>query len=400
MIAGAAAGCQEGTTDVDGAGGQGGAPGTEPLYVLATTVFDADGGRQVYFGFDNSLDDFDFSLKRAREFAGVANFETIAGDLYISDGEEPIIRRYEITDDFKWKEKAAMSFAAFPLSDNANFFSQYMASDHAMYLPYDFSKRIVWDPLRMEILETLEDSALALEVDGLTLEAGGNRTSVRYNGPVMQPFFYHDEDWLEFGTFSPIAVYDPVTHEEISIIKGPCPGLAVPSIDEEGNTYFSSWDHTPYFALFDAGPAPCVARITKDRQLDEDFTTDMTEFTGGRYVMNFRYVRDGWGFADVLHHEELDADFSGDPDIDVLDQIFEFTHFHLWRIDLKNGTAARYKDAATGSFGWSTTRVDDRTFLFVPQDGGARTKIYELDDEGSATLLHQVPGDATWQRVR
>lgn len=375
-----------------------------PVYAVSTAVFTPDGERTVYIALTNSLDVSEISFDDARELVGVANSQAIGGKLYISDGESPIITRYEISDDLRWlggdPVDDRIDFEGFPLADNANFFGQYEVDEHTMYLPFEASKRIVWDPTELKITEVLEDSELEVQRDGFVLEPAGNRTGVRYDGPVMQAFFYRDDDWYRYGATSPIAVYDPETHRETSIIEGPCPGLAVPSIDEAGNTYFSAWDYTPLFALYGAGPAPCVARVTPDRKLDESFTTDMTEWTGGHYVMNFRYVRDGWGFADVLMHEELDADFTGKLDPAVLDQIWDFSHFQLWKIDVERGEAAPYEDVEGGSFGWSTAEVDGRTFLFVPQDGGARTKIYELDEQGNATEFLEVLGDASWEKVR
>jgi hypothetical protein len=371
-----------------------------PVYMLSTSVFGADDDRTVYMALGNTLDPPAFSLDEARESPGVASSASIDGYLYVSDGQQPLITRYQVTDDLRWIEDGQVSFAGYPLADNANFFYQYMVDEQTMYMPFDGYKRIVWNPSTLEILGVMEDSALEPEVDGLTLEPAGNRTGVRYAGPVMQPFFYHDEDWYEFGPTSPIAVYDPVTHEETSVIEGPCPGLAVPSQDEAGNTYFSSWDYTPFFALYGQGPAPCVARVTPERTLDADFTTDFTELTGGRYVMNFRYVRDGWGLADVLYAEELGADFSGEVDPAVLDAIWEFTHFRLWRIDVERGTAEPYEEAGASSYGWSTANIDGRSYLFLPQDGGERTKIFELDDDGGASEVYDVLGDASWSRVR
>ncbi len=98
-----------------------------------------------------------------------------------------------------------------------------------MYMPFEGYKRIVWDPTDLEIVEVMEDSALEPEIDGLTLTAGGNRSGIRYDGAVMQPFFYKDEDWFEFAALSKIAVYDPETHEETKLIDAPCAGLAVAS---------------------------------------------------------------------------------------------------------------------------------------------------------------------------
>jgi len=55
------------------------------------------------------------------------------------------------------------------------------------------------------------------------------------------------------------------------VIEAPCAGLAVVSQDEDGNTYFSSWDYGPLRALYDMAPGPCTARVTKDYELDEAF---------------------------------------------------------------------------------------------------------------------------------
>lgn len=68
-----------------------------------------------------------------------------------------------------------------------------------------------------------------------------------------------------------------------------------------------------------------------------------------------------------------------------------------------NRTGLRYEDGrvvGVSSFGWSTANIDDRSFLFVPQDGGERTRIFELDDAGAANQVYEVVGDAQWSRVR
>jgi hypothetical protein len=377
-----------------------GVDGTGPVYLLSRTVFGTEDERTVYFSLAPDMEDPSAAMAAEREFPGVANAGGIGGRLLVSDGEQPLIHRFSVTDALRWVDAGTLSFAGYPLADNANLFGQYQVNEQTMYLPFEGYKRILWDPTAFEITTVLEDSALLPELDGLTLEPAGNRTGIRYDGPVLHPFFYHDEDWYDFGSISPIAVYDPESHRETAVIDGPCPGLAVPSRDEAGNTYFSSWDYTPLFALYGEGPAPCVARVTPERTLDEAFTSDLTEWTGGRYVQNFRYIRDGWGLADVLLHENLDADFSGELDPAVLDQIYDFTNYQLWRIDLAQGRAEPYTDVAASSFGWSAATIDDRSLLFVPLEGGARTKVYELDASGGAAELYEVPGDASWLRVR
>ncbi len=347
-------------------GAASGEDGTEPVYALMSQVIGPEGDRKVYVRVSKSLDVDSFDLDEAREYSSVANISGIGGRLFVSDGEQPIITQYAVTDELDWSEQGRISFQGYPLSDNANLFGQFQVDEHTMYLPSDTTSRIVWDPIKLEIKKVLTDSQLEISKGNLTLTAAGNHSGLRYTGDVLQVFFYHDDEWFDFGETSYIAVYDRETHVEKAVIEGPCPGLAVNSMDEAGNTYFSAWDYTPLFALYGTGPAPCVARVTEDAKLDTAFETDLSSLTGGRHVMNFRYVRDGWGFADVLHHELLDADFEGDLDPMVLDQIWEDPVFKLWRIDLQKGTAEPYEEVGATGKGWRMQRVDDRTFVFVP----------------------------------
>jgi hypothetical protein len=254
----------------------------------------------------------------------------------------------------------------------------------------------------MVIKGVMDDTTLTLMRDDLQLEAGGNRNSVRYKGPVLQAFFYHDKDWIQHGTLSHVVSYDPATHKEAGVIDLPCPGLSIATQDEAGHTYFSTWGYGPALALFKQGPAPCVARLKPDRTLDTAFTTDFTSQTGGRYLNNWRYIGNGKAIANVLHHELLNADFSKyDPA--VVDKIWETgPHWRLWIFDLDKGTAHPVEGitVAIGS-GAQCAVLDGRTFVFLPFDMWARTKVYEIDSSGNATARFEVTGDIIkWIRVR
>jgi hypothetical protein len=371
-----------------------------PVYATMTNVYQ-DEDRTVYVALTDTLDLDELTFDEAYELPGVGNLEAIGGKLLLSSGETPLITKFDVAPPSTWTEQGSLSFTNFPLEDNANFFYQYLVDEHAMYLPFEGYKRIVWDPTDLAILDVMEDSALEPELDGLTLTAGGNRSGIRYDGPVMQPFFYKDEDWFEFAPVSQIAVYDPVTHEETKIIEAPCPGLAIPSQDEAGNTYFSTWDYSPIHALYGQGPAPCVARVTPDHELDEDFTTDFTEWTDGRFAVNFRYVRDGWGLADVVYPETFEnADFDGPIDEVVLDEFWNPEHWKIWRIDIERGRAEPFEGIDVEGAGWSAVEVDGRSFLFVPYEDWGRTRVYELDESGEVSTHLDLLGDAFWMRVR
>lgn len=73
----------------------------------------------------------------------------------------------------------------------------------------------------MTIEGTLEDTTLVAAEPGMTLEAGGNRNSVQYDGSVMQSFFYHDDDWYDYGTRSHVVVYDEETFAEKRVLDVP-----------------------------------------------------------------------------------------------------------------------------------------------------------------------------------
>jgi hypothetical protein len=379
-----------------------GAPGA-PLYAIMTQVYQPD-DRSVFVTLTNSLDIDTLSLPTAREWGGVANLAAVGGRLLISDGEEPRITAFDITPDLKWQQGPVVSFANYPLGDNANFYYQFILNDHTAYLPFDSTKRIVWDPTTMEIKGVMDDSTLPLQKGELLLEAGGNRNGVRYDGAVLQAFFYHDKDWFDHGTQSHIVAYDPHTHRQQQVIDVPCPGLSIATRDEQGQTYFSSWDYLPTRALYGLGAPPCVARVKADLTLDQTFTTDLTALTGGRYGSNLRYVGGGKAIGNVLHHELLGASFTSPYDPAVHEKIGDTgPHWRLWLFDFSRGEARPIEgiDVDIGS-GAQFAVLEGRTFVFLPFDRWARTKVYELDlATGKATTRFETPGDIfKWIRVR
>src|SRR5262245_52693111 len=79
--------------------------GTAPVYAVTSEIFDADGNRSVYVELKPSLEIGEIDLDRAREFHGVANIAGLGGRLFVSDGENPIITQYSITDELEWIER-------------------------------------------------------------------------------------------------------------------------------------------------------------------------------------------------------------------------------------------------------------------------------------------------------
>lgn len=409
-------GCSESdSTDNDGLGGQGGdSPGgaydgseSEPLYAMMIQVYGTD-DRTVYVHLSNTLDIDKIDLSRDREFPGVANLAAIDKKLYISSGDAPEISRYSIDDNFNWStldpKTDVADFSNYPLEDNANFYYQFILNNETAYLPFDVTKRLLWNPSTMRIGASLEDSNLQLETeDGLLLRAGGNRNSIHFEGPVQQAFFYTDADWFAHGDESLVAIYDAKTHEEEKIITLPCPGLSIATQDEDGYTYYGPWGFPGLLTLFGDAPTPCVARLKPDLSLDTEWTTDLQDITGGRQFNNFRYVGNGKAIANVLHDELLDIDFAAGYNPDAADEISASgEHWKFWLIDLEAGEGAPVEgiDIPTSS-GAQFAVLDGRTFVFLPYDDWGRSKIYEIDDEGVATEHGDTTGDIfKWIRIR
>jgi hypothetical protein len=405
LAAGVAIGCGSDSTETPTTQSgdlPGETPALGPVYAMMTQVYGED-DRSVYVSLSDTLDVSEVSLDQAREFSGVANFTPFEGRLLISSGDAPLITEFEVTPELGLQEGRTISFDGFPLPDNANLYYQFFLDENTAYLPFDGYKRIVWDPTAFELRGVMENSSIPPVQDGLVLEAGGNRNSVQYAGSVLQAFSYHDENFDQYAPNSPIAVYDRISHEETAVIDAPCPGLGLATQDEAGNTYFGSWGYLPTAALYGYGPAPCIVRVTPELTLDQAFTTDLRDWTDGRYASNFRYIGAGMAMANVLHHEELGADFSAAPDVAISDLIAgSGSYWRLWLFDVeqRSGRPVEGIDLALGA-GAQFAVIDGRTFVFLPYDDYSHTKVYEIDAEGTATERLDVLGDVfKWVRVR
>ena len=373
--------------------------GEGPLYAMMVQVYSTD-DRTVYVSLSDTLDVNSVPLAEAREFPGVANLGAIGGRLLISSGAVPEITEFRITSRHEWVEERTVSFASYPLSDNANFYYQFIVDDEHALLPFDGTKRILWNPAEMVIDRLIEDTMLSPSEPGLTLEAGGNRNGVQYPASVMQTYFYHDEDWYDYGSKSHIVVYDASTFAERRILDVPCPGLTIATRDEAGNTYFSNFG-LPTRSITGDAPATCLAKVDPEQSAVETF--DLREWTDGRWVSNFRYVGRGKAFANVLHHEALGVTVPSESTMEQLDSLWKSgPHWKLWLFDVAQETGAPVSgiDVAIAD-GAQTAVLDNRSFVFLPYDDWGRTRAYELMSDGTAAERFDTAGDVfKWVRVR
>lgn len=378
-----------------------GAPptGTDPLYAMMIQVYTSD-DRIVYVRLSEDLTVGNVDLSQAREFPSVANFAGIDGRILVSSGTEPEITEFGISDDLDWTEGRTVSFAEYPLDDNANFYYQYILDSATAYLPFDATSRLIWNPSSMSIEGTLTDTNVPRQLDGMLVATGGNRNAIKFEGPVQQPFFYSND--VNFGPESMVAIYDEETNLETTTVTLPCPGLSMAS-QGGGYTYYGTWDFSDR-ALFGEDPEPCIARLNPDRTLDAAWTTNLESVTGGRPHNNFRAVGGGKAIANVLHTEELEgADFSNGYDAGLAEELSSSgPWWKLWLIDLETMTGAPVEGVTVdiGS-GAQFAVLDGRTFVFLPYEDYGRTKIYEIDDDGRAIERGDTAGDVfKWIKVR
>jgi hypothetical protein len=386
----------------DDAAGSPPVPPAEHLYALQTLVYQLDDDAPLsYVALTDTLDAGDvIELDDARELPGYAFISAIGGKLLVSSGEEPEIYQYEFGADRNWNELARLSFVGLGLpSYGAGLERHWFLNEHVAYLTHEVTSRVVWDPTDMLILDVKDDTNLEREADGLVLDATFNRPPLLLEGPVLKPFYYRDEDWFLFGPNTPIAVYDPETHAERAIIDVPCPALEVMSQDEDGNTYFSPWSYGPELSLFGEGPATCIRRVKRDSTLDEDWTPELSAWTGGRPVQVMRYVGGGKALATVLHVDEASVDFASGYDQELAAELDQ--HWRLWELDLDAETARPVEEIGASGRGFYLSVIDGRTFVFVPNETWTVTTIFEFTGDGHARERFKVPGIVSnWVKVR
>jgi hypothetical protein len=398
-VADAATAAPDGGAD----GGADGPANEDAVYAMARTVHTEE-SRVSTIAFHRDLHDIDVdALAKGREFPGVSGFEVIAGKILVSSGEAPTITSFEVTDGLGWKDGATISFGDYGLSDNANWFWQYVIDDERVMLPFDGPGRILWNPRSMTITGAYTDSMLPLEIDGRgVFNDGGNLSGTALlPSAIMQPFYTWGGPDEQYGPSSYVVIYDEELTEK-EIVEIPCPDLETMTQAEDGTTYFSNAWHSGLFALFEGRLGPCVARIKPDGTLDETFTTDFRDLTGGRYTQNFSYLRDGLAIANVLHHDESDIDFSGDYSPELEYKLLDGGYMRAWLFDLEEHTAKPIEGIDVPLTQRPNTAViDGRIFLLAVDPTFASTRVFEISEDAVATKLFDVTGDLSgWRRLR
>jgi hypothetical protein len=406
LVAGACSANNETTADapdgggngnVDGSGsgpgsGGGGDSSQTPLFAVTTTVFD-DTNAATYVALLDSLDDQQVDLSTAREFVGWSSIASHDGAIFVGHGEEPEVTRYSVTEagSLASGDGQTVSFASYGLSTAPLSFNTFVDRRMAQ-MALEETSRILWDPVEMSILDSVETPQVAAERDGLTVTAANYQGRfVRPDG-VFQPFFWHDIDWYEFHQQSQVAIYSRDGSAE-ALLDVPCPALQIVTEDEDGNLYFSGMVDTIPYQLRETGGGleRCVARIDAGaHQLADGWPRRFEELTEGRPAGVFHYLRDGIGILTVYHVENVD------PGSDTFIDDWYTDNWALWLVDLDEWRAEPIEEWPLGSANIFFSRVDRRLFVHAVAADFSSTTIFEIAVEGTFERKLEIQGYAAY----
>ncbi|MEM8608299.1 MAG: hypothetical protein AAGF92_14400 [Myxococcota bacterium] len=351
-------------------------PNEAPLYAIAATL-PSFSQSSMFVSITDSLDVAEFDISNAREFEGAAQVSASSGKLFVSDGESPRITRYAISDEGSWRAEETISFAGLV---SVGALTTVFVDPRTAYSPLGVLGRILWDPEEMVILETREPPEdVPFLRDGLTANLG-------YDQPVRENRLYHmvywaDASFVSYSETSQVIVYDTESSDVVNVLSAPCPHLHIASRDANGDLYLSNGSGSGTMRLFDgSAPRNCVVRVRigQDR-LDENFTFDFAEVTGGREGAAFRVLDETTAMFAVFHDEDIEITNDSNP---LLVNIS--ANWRLWSMNLETRAAGPIEGFEPFSGQYVVFRVDGRTLISMPEANYQSTTVFELLPDGSA----------------
>jgi hypothetical protein len=362
-------------------------PPAPPLYAIASTVFLPE-TETTYVNLIESLDVAQIDYTKSVEFPGRAAIGTFGGWLYVSDGEAPEIARLSVSGP-QPREVGRLSFANFGLETAAvdEWATTFVNEGKAYLFNADSGSHIVWNPASMQITGEIEAPDLVrknLSLDGSTAVIRGDR--------LYRTFFWKDWKAYRTSTEQVLATYDVTTDTLVGTApETRCPGLNNRvERDETGALYFSNWIYNVTETLVRDAPRSCALRILPGADgFDPGWVLPFAELTQMREAAGLSYLGNGKAFLAVFHHERVMIDAMTDPN-----ELALSPNWRLWGVDLAQRTARPLEGIDWLVGGYSTVRLDGRTFVLVPGDELAKTSVYEITGGGRATLRFEARGFA------
>jgi hypothetical protein len=373
----------------------GGPPAQDPenhsdaLFPLSSVVFGPD-SNTTYVSVLRSLERQDIDYDDAREFAGWADLWAHEGNVFMADGEAPVVIRHSVRADGTLREDGRVSFASFG-SDSAAFWRNVIiGKNKAYYFSIATREVAVWDPERMEITGTF--ALPALESRGAQEPyVTTDRAAVVRGDRLYVPVGWGDWETYSLSEDSAILVIDTSSDEVVDTLPAACPDLNVANMDEGGDIYFSNWVYGVAAPVFDGRAHTCAVRIkASEEALDEDWSLTFADVTDGREAAALRFLGKGKALISVFHHERAEITPETDRAAAVDSAAWQF-----WTLDLDTRQAEPLTELGWHSGGYASTRIDGRNILFVPSGDYASTRVLELMGDGSAEPRWETLGWAT-----
>jgi hypothetical protein len=363
----------ESKTDAGADGGK--ESDAQKFYVVPTEVYGADFTDSTsYIPIVPSLDVDEISLDDAKEISGRASIGLVGKWLFIAGSSEPVVTRYEITEDGKLKEDGSLNFMNYGVPE---FFAidswgaVFVNPEKAYIFNGSDGSHIVWNPTTLEITGEIKGPDITKE--GYNLES---IAVVRGNRMYRLFTLLNYDTWEFLAKPQYLAVYDLDKDEIIDIVEeSRCPQLFNrPFVDESGDIYFSGWVWSAGLALTSDYPKSCALRVKKgDDTFDPDWQLNFGDVTDGRQGAMLRYLGKGQALLDVFHAERVEIDDKTDPE-----ELANTPNWRLWKIDLEKKTGAPIESLDFKAGGFTDITIDGRTFLMVPNEDYSETKAVDL----------------------
>jgi len=358
---------------------------TQPLYVIQSLIFGAEGRSSYVILRPELLPEPTISLAEGREFPEYSPADSVEGQLAVGSGESPSLSFFSISDSGAWTDEATISFSNFTgeaLAGNVP-----VGSDKA-YVPFDVTNHAKYDPNTYAITgEVGAPGDVPLIRDGLNANRGFGQ-QLR-EGQLFQPYYYASTDFQSYARDSIIETIDTVSDTPVLTQSVPCPHLHITSADDDGNLYFSNGQGSIASAVLTPSSAPnCFARINAgESSVDPSSITLFRDLADGREGSNLFYIGGGKALFNVYHAER--DNLSPTSPFAAVDMS---SSYHLWTLDLATGQAAMLEgiDFAGGQF--TVLRVDDRTIVTIPTPSYESTAFYEITPDLAVSKLFDVEG--------
>ena len=323
-------------------------------------------------------------IDEAREFGGWAGISTNNGLLFVSDGESPIMHRYNVDPDGSYSEERRLSFANYGF----DFAQAAFVGDHKVYAFAD--DVVIWDPDAMAVTGTfplpdVDDREGGMSWQGLS---AGRPFAARGNRAYVATHWANWDDY-EVSQESLIVVLDTEDDTVVETISVPCPYLDVATVADDGYIYFSNWIYSVGQTLLQGKREACAVRIAPGaEEIDKDWSLTFADVTGGREGGVLRYAGDNKAVF-VAYHDERVEDLQSQTDPA---EIAGLTNWRFWIIDLDTLDASPIEGIDWNAGGFYSSRIDGRLFILVPTADYASTGFYEVLSDGTAELRWTMDG--------